>query len=841
MAADTYKIASLPKKLGPGFTVSRVKKLLEEIGWEDKDNRGLLAVIDQATYEKLLARVQGGGLPERAEIQEAAKVPSAEQAPKTRRIGPARVRADAGVQDLGALPKEKAAPQRRAAPKTFFKKEDLEVKKLAKKAAEAAEAAPALPVAPAEAPEAAPEKKPKLKQPQPVTPAAKKPAAEKPAVQADEKEKAEEESKALKKKRGAVVAGPPPKAPVPVKKKIKEIVKLPDEAEPVRSRKRVFKIKGGLQQHLPAAAKTIPTLKITGDMSVRDISMKTGVKVGDIISFLLKDLNVLANINHVVSEDEVQLVADHFGIPYEVKHEEAPEDVLEMFDRVSAGNLVPRPPVVTVMGHVDHGKTKLLDRIRHTNVVAQESGGITQHIGAYQIVYKNKQITFLDTPGHAAFTQMRARGSQVTDVVVLVVACDDGVKPQTKEAVEHAKAANVPIIVALNKNDLPSANAERTMSQVAELGLVPEEWGGDTIFVKISALTGENIEELLDMILLQAELLDLKADPKAPAYGVVIESQITTGQGVIATVLVMQGTFRRGQYLVCGTSGGRIKRMEDEWAKSVDEALPSRPVRLIGLDFLPSNGDKIFAFINKRQAGEIIETRKDRERLELQRTPMIKASLEDFYSRLEKGEVKDLNVVLKCDVGGSEEAILSELGRINVEGTKVHVLSHGVGQINENDIMLASASEAIVLGFRTTLTSGAKRLVEQEKVDVRMYDIIYQMSEDIQKAMLGLLEPIFEEFEFGKVEIREIFRTTKDNVICGGYVLDGKAERGKKFRLRRGTDVLFEGSLRSLRRFKDDVREVASGYECGFVIEGTSDVEPGDILHLYDVKEVPRF
>ena len=342
------------------------------------------------------------------------------------------------------------------------------------------------------------------------------------------------------------------------------------------------------------------------------------------------------------------------------------------------------------------------------------------------------------------------------------------------------------------------------------------------------------------MVLIQADLLGLRADPTAPGYGVVIESQITTGQGVVATALVVQGTLRRGQYMVCGTSTGRIKRMEDEWETQVDEALPSRPVRIIGFTDLPQNGDKIFTFNNKRQASDIVETRRMREKIEFQKSQVSKTSLEDFYSRLEKGEVKDLNIVLKCDVGGSEEAILSELLRIDVEGTKVCVLSHGVGQINENDVMLASASDAIILGFGTSLTSGAKRLLEAEKVDIRLYNIIYQMSDDIRKAMLGLLEPVYEEVPLGAVEIREVFRRAKEGAICGGYVIDGKVERGKKFKLMRKDEVLFSSSLKSLRRFKDDVREVTIGYECGFAVEGFTNVEPGDVLKFYDLREVPR-
>lgn len=848
MAAKTYKLINLPKQF-PGKKVEDIQGLLEEIGWTDAQGKGLLAVIDEDTFKSLQARLSPNAAPvetAKPKVKKEAEPAPAEKAPRARR----GLRADSGLsQGITVAPAQTKKPREAQPIKTFFDADDLSGKRKAKKEkdAQVAAAAPeaqsvaAVQVAEPAKPATAPPVKQETAEEAAVR-KAKKPKEGAPKAPAKAAELTEEEKAALKKTGGKVEAARKfPERRPPVKKKIKEIGKPADEVVATRGARkiRVFAVKGHRGSGQPAP-KTVHVLKVGGEMTVRDVSVNSGIKVNDIISFLLKELDTFATINHLLTIDEIQLLAEHFGVQCEVKPDEAPEDILEEYSIIKEENLRPRPPVVTVMGHVDHGKTKLLDRIRNTNVVAGEAGGITQHIGAYQVVHNDRTITFIDTPGHAAFTQMRARGSLVTDIVILVVAADDGVKPQTKEAIEHARAAKVPIIVALNKCDLASANPERTMSQVSELGLVPEEWGGDTVYVKISALQGDNIDELLEMVLLQSDLLEFKADPTAPPFGIVVESEITKGQGVIATVLVMQGTLKRGQHLVCGTSGGRIKRMEDEWCKELDEALPARPVRIIGFVDVPSNGDKVFAFQNKRKATEIIEVRKERAKLDLQQSHLAKPSLEDFFSRLEKGELKDLNVVVKADVGGSEEAIVAELQKISVEEVKVNIISHGVGQINENDVMLASASDAIILGFSTSLTSGAKRLAEREKVDVRIYNIIYQMMDEIKKAMLGLLEPVFQESELARIEVREIFRTEKSSVICGGFVLDGKAERGKKYRLSRGGEIVHEHTLRSLRRFKEDVKEVASGYECGFVIEGTGDVQLGDILLVYEMKEVPR-
>jgi translation initiation factor IF-2 len=466
-------------------------------------------------------------------------------------------------------------------------------------------------------------------------------------------------------------------------------------------------------------------------------------------------------------------------------------------------------------------------------VVDKEAGGITQHIGAYQVFIGGKKITFIDTPGHEAFTAMRARGSQVTDIVVLVVAADDGVMPQTIEALEHAKAAKVPVIVAVNKIDKPEANPDKVRHELSKYGLVPEQWGGDTIYVNVSALTGQGVSELLEMIQLQAELMDLKADPSAPPFGVVLESQIDPGLGIVATVLVQQGTFRRAMYILSGESVGRIRIMHDDLGKEVDEAVPSTPVRIVGFASLPENGERVYAFEDKRKAEQIAEARKAQRELEVMRSSALKISLDDVFKRIKEGQLRELPVVVKADVQGSAEAIRDALERISVEGTKVQVIRSGVGQITESDVMLASASNAIIIGFSVGATAQAKRLAEQEKVQIKYYDIIYKLTEEIELALKGLLEPEIVEIPLGIVEVRAVFRQEKSSAVVGGMVVSGKVHRGALYRLKRNGNVLFEGELASLRRFKDDVKEVAEGFECGLLLEGTNDVQEGDILEFF--------
>jgi len=598
----------------------------------------------------------------------------------------------------------------------------------------------------------------------------------------------------------------------------------------VVSRKRVFKVKGVKRKE--PEQEVVRHVKISRPMSIREVSAVTGVKVAQIIQFLFDELDVAANINYVASIDEITLICDKFNIPCDVVPEE-PEKELDVFEKSQALNPVPRPPVVTVMGHVDHGKTKLLDTIRSTNVVDKEAGGITQHIGAYQVFIGGKKITFIDTPGHEAFTAMRARGSQVTDIVVLVVAADDGVMPQTIEALEHAKAAKVPVIVAVNKIDKPEANPDKVRHELSKYGLVPEQWGGDTIYVNVSALTGQGVSELLEMIQLQAELMDLKADPSAPPFGVVLESQIDPGLGIVATVLVQQGTFRRAMYILSGESVGRIRIMHDDLGREVDEAVPSTPVRIVGFASLPENGERVYAFEDKRKAEQIAEARKAQRELEVMRSSALKISLDDVFKRIKEGQLRELPVVVKADVQGSAEAIRDALERISVEGTKVQVIRSGVGQITESDVMLASASNAIIIGFSVGATAQAKRLAEQEKVQIKYYDIIYKLTEEIELALKGLLEPEIVEIPLGIVEVRAVFRQEKSSAVVGGMVVSGKVHRGALYRLKRNGNVLFEGELASLRRFKDDVKEVAEGFECGLLLEGTNDVQEGDILEFF--------
>ncbi len=612
-------------------------------------------------------------------------------------------------------------------------------------------------------------------------------------------------------------------------KAIKEIIS--EEEGVVTSRKRVFKLKG-IKRKEPTT-EVHRQVRITRPLGLREVSALTGIKVSSIIQFLFEELDIVANINHVASIEEIELICEKFGVEYEVAREEKPEEELEVFADTAELHPVLRPPVVTVMGHVDHGKTKLLDQIRKTNVVDQESGGITQHIGAYQAEVNGRKITFIDTPGHEAFTAMRARGSQITDIVILVVAADDGVMPQTIEALEHAKAAGVPVIVAVNKIDKPDANPEKVRHSLAKAGVVPEEWGGDTVFVNISALNGQGISNLLEMILLQSEIMDLKSDPKAPPFGVVLESQIDPGFGVLATILVQQGTFEKGMFLLTGESVAKVRIMFDEFGKEVERATPSTPVRIAGFEVLPENGDKVYGFKDKRKAELIALGRKSqREQKELHAVAP-KVSLDDLFNRIREGELKELQLVVKVDVQGSEEAVRECLQRLNVEGAKVRVIRAGVGQISESDVMLASASNAVIIGFRVGSAPQAKKLAEQEKVQIRTYEVIYKLVEDVELALKGLLEPEIVETLLGTLEIRAIFRQERGLTVAGGMVLSGKIQRGSLYRVKRNGTVVHEGQISSLKRFKDDVREVSEGFECGVLFEGTDQIKEGDIAEFY--------
>lgn len=575
----------------------------------------------------------------------------------------------------------------------------------------------------------------------------------------------------------------------------------------------------------------------TETITVRDFSEKIGKPAAEILKKLFM-MGIVANINQDIDFETCELVAMEYDI--ELEHQVAKtyeETMQEDAEEVDAEeDLVPRPPVVTIMGHVDHGKTSLLDAIRKTHVTEGEAGGITQHIGAYTVECNGRMITFIDTPGHEAFTSMRARGAQVTDVVILVVAADDGIMPQTVEAINHSKAAGVPIIVAVNKIDKPESNPERVKQQLTEHGLVCEDWGGDTICVPVSAKKRQNLDELLEMVLLQADVLDLKANPNKAAKGTIIEAQLDKGRGPVATVLVQNGTLKIGDPIVAGIAYGRVRAMMNDKGENVKTAGPSCPVEVLGFNEVPSAGDIMnVAEVSKKVA----EERRNRIKAE-QLKNLSKVSLEDLFSHIAEGEVKTLNIVVKADVHGSVEAVKQALEKLSNEEVRVKCIHGGVGAITESDVMFASASNAIVIGFNVRPDSGARNLAEQEKVDVRTYRIIYQAIEDVENAMKGMFKPVFKEVHLGTISVRNTFKVSSVGTIAGAYVQDGKVQRNAQIRVVRDGVVIHEGQIASLRRFKDDVREVAAGYECGIGIENFNDIHEGDVIEAYAMEEVKR-
>lgn len=580
-------------------------------------------------------------------------------------------------------------------------------------------------------------------------------------------------------------------------------------------------------------------ITFSGSLTVGDLAKKLSKEPSEIIKKLFM-LGIMATINQDLDKDTIELIANDYGI--EVEEEViVSETEFETFidEQDDEENLKERPAVVTIMGHVDHGKTTLLDSIRNSKVTAGEAGGITQHIGAYQVEVNDKKITFLDTPGHAAFTTMRARGAQVTDITILVVAADDGVMPQTVEAINHAKAAGVPIIVAVNKMDKPAANPDRVMQELTEYELVPEAWGGDTIFVPISAIQGEGIDNLLEMILLVSEVEEYKANPNRYATGTVIEAQLDKGKGTIATLLVQNGTLRVGDPIVVGTTFGRVRAMVSDIGRRVKVAGPSTPVEITGLNEVPQAGDRFMAFADEKKARQIGESRAQ-EALLAQRGEKSKLSLEDLFQQIQEGDVKEINLIVKADVQGSVEAMAASLRKIDVEGVKVKIIHTGVGAITESDIILASASNAIVIGFNVRPDVNAKRTAELENVDIRLHRIIYKVIEEIEAAMQGMLDPEFEEKVIGQAEVRQTFKVTKVGTIAGCYVTDGKITRESGVRIIRDGVVIYEGQLDTLKRFKDDVKEVAQNYECGITIEKYNDLKEGDIIEAYIMEEVKR-
>jgi translation initiation factor IF-2 len=573
-------------------------------------------------------------------------------------------------------------------------------------------------------------------------------------------------------------------------------------------------------------------------LTVGELAKKIYREPSEIIKKLFL-LGVMATINQVLDKDAIELIASEYGVEVEEEIKVDTTDLEVYFTEDTEEVQVERPSVVTIMGHVDHGKTTLLDSIRNTKVTEGEAGGITQHIGAYQVVENGKKITFLDTPGHAAFTTMRARGAKITDITILVVAADDGVMPQTVEAINHAKAAEVPIIVAVNKMDKEAANADRVMQELTEHGLVSEAWGGDTIFVPLSAKTGEGIDTLLEMILLVSEVEEYKANPNRKAVGTVIEAQLDKGRGSVATLLVQNGTLKIGDPIVVGHTFGRVRAMVNDKGRRVKEAGPSTPVEITGLNDVPQAGDRFVVFEDEKTARQVGEARAQTA-LVAQRGEKSIVSLETLFDQLKQGEMKDLNIILKADVQGSAEAVAASLQKIDVEGVNIKIIHSGAGAINESDISLAAASNAIVIGFNVRPDVNAKRAAEAEKVDVRLHRIIYKVIEEIEAAMKGMLDPEFQEKIIGQAEIRQTFKVSKVGTIAGSYVTDGKITRDSGIRLIRNGVVTFEGNIDALKRFKDDVKEVAQGYECGITIKNFNDVKEGDIIEAYVMEEIER-
>jgi len=608
-------------------------------------------------------------------------------------------------------------------------------------------------------------------------------------------------------------------------------------------------IHGGKRRHpkthqpsQPVKQKELPE-KITfvESLSVAELAKKLHREPSEIIKKLFM-LGVMATINQELDKDAIELICADYGVEVE---EEIRVDItdlethFEQTEEINEAELSERPPVVTIMGHVDHGKTTLLDSIRNTKVTAGEAGGITQHIGAYQVTEGDKKITFLDTPGHAAFTTMRARGAKITDLTILVVAADDGVMPQTVEAINHAKAAEVPIIVAVNKMDKPSANPDRVMQELTEHGLVPEAWGGETIFVPISALKGEGIDTLLEMILLVAEVGELKANPNRLALGTVIEAQLDKGRGSVATLLVQDGTLKVGDPIVVGHTYGRVRAMVNDKGRRGKEAGPSTPVEITGLNDVPQAGDRFVVFEDEKTARQVGETRA-MSAIQAQRSEKQRVTLDNLFEQMSQGEMKELNLIVKADVQGTVEAMAASLMKIDVEGVNVKIIHTGAGAITESDISLAAASNAIVIGFNVRPDVNAKRAAEEEGVDIRLHRIIYKVIEEIEQAMKGMLDPEFEEKIIGQAEVRQTIKVSKVGTIAGSYVTEGKVTRDSGVRVIRDNVVIFEGELDTLKRFKDEVKEVARGYECGITITNFNDIKEGDIIEAYIMEEVKR-
>ncbi|WP_287841879.1 translation initiation factor IF-2 [Caldanaerobacter sp.] len=619
-----------------------------------------------------------------------------------------------------------------------------------------------------------------------------------------------------------------------------------EDREEKRAYKKSFK-KGGkknkkLQKKFvseeSAKEDEIKIITIPEFLTVKELAEKMKVNPTEIIKKLIAQ-GIMVTVNQQIDFETASKIAEEYG--FLVDKEEVKDELEAIFEDTPdrEEDLKPRPPIVTVMGHVDHGKTSLLDAIRKTNVTMKEIGGITQHIGASVVEINDKKVVFLDTPGHEAFTAMRARGASVTDIVVLVVAADDGVMPQTIEAINHVKAANVPLIVAINKIDLPTANPDRVKTELSELGLVPEEWGGNTICVPVSAKKNIGIDDLLEMILLVAEMEDLKANPNKPARGTVIEAKLEKGKGPVATVIVQNGTLQVGDAVIAGTTYGKVRAMFDDKGRKIKKAGPSMPVEILGFSEVPEAGDKFVVVENEKKARELAEKRREVQR-ELELKKKQKVSLEDLFRQIQEGTVKELNVIIKADVQGSVEALRKSLEELSNEEVRIRVIHGAVGAITETDVMLASASNAIIIGFNVRPETNAKALAEKEKVEIKLYRIIYDAIEDVKAAMKGMLEPKYKEVELGRAEVRAVFKIPGVGNVAGCYVLNGKITRNADVRIVRDGIVIYEGKIASLKRFKDDVREVQQGFECGIGIEKFNDIKEGDIIEAYTMEEIPR-
>ena len=592
-------------------------------------------------------------------------------------------------------------------------------------------------------------------------------------------------------------------------------------------------------QQMMAPIKIETAFMTAETITVRDLTERIGKPAGEIIKKLLL-LGIMATINQELDYDTASLVASEFGVTLEMKLDKTAEDALSAENvEDKEEDLITRPPVVTIMGHVDHGKTSLLDYIRKTKVTAGEAGGITQHIGAYTANVDGRAITFLDTPGHEAFTAMRARGTQATDIAILVVAADDGVMPQTIESINHAKAAKCPIIVAINKMDKPTADPDAVKQELTRYEVVPEEWGGDTICVPVSAKTGEGVDDLLENVLLMAEMLELKANPDRKARGVIIEAKLDHSRGAVATALVQTGTLHVGDMVVAGNAYGRVRAMISSRGDRVKTALPSTPVEIIGFGGVPEAGDEFMAVADEKLARQVVEERAAKAKASLVKTSSA-STLEELYSKLEEGEVKDLNIIIKADVQGSVEAVKQSLEKLSNKEVRVRTIHSGVGAVTENDVMLAGIDGAIIIGFNVRPDAKAREAANRDGIDIRYYRVIYQAIEDIEKAMKGLLAPEFRENILGHAEVRNVFKITNVGIVAGSYVTDGLIQRNAQVRLMRDNIVVYEGKLTSLQRFKDAVKEVKDGYECGVTLENYSDIKEGDVIECFIMEEIPR-